>query len=591
MTVDAWITVSVVLGTVGLLVGTRFAPDIILVGALTVLMVSGVLTPEQALQGLSNPGLATVGVLYVVAAGLVDTGAIHMLGSRLLGTPRSLFSAHLRLMLPVTGLSAFLNNTPVVAMMVPFVEEWSRRCRLPVSQLMIPLSYAAIFGGVTTIIGTSTNLIVNGMFIDRTGSDGFGFFEIGMLGLPLALAGTGFVMLFARWVLPDRTAPLQEPERMREYTLEMLVEEGSPLIGRNLEEAGLRNLPDAFLAEIERGGTVLPAVSPRVRLQAGDRLLFVGVVESVVDLVRVRGLVPAPDQLFKLDAPRAERRFFEVVVSRSSPMVGQTIREGAFRTRYDAVVIAVARNGARVRGKVGDIQVRTGDTLLLESRPSFLTRQRNSRDFLLVSEVRNASLPRYERAWTAVAILAAMVLIAASGVVSMLEASLLAAAAMVITRCTSARGARSRVDWSVLTVIGASLGVGGAMSSSGAATSIATSWISMAGGNPWLALAAVYVVTSVFTEVITNNAAAVLVLPIALATSESLGVSPWPFVAVVMVAASASFATPIGYQTNLMVYGPGGYRFTDYLRLGTPLNVLLGVIAVLLAPFVWPFSP
>ena len=587
---DAWVTVAIVAGTVAMLVGTRFAPDVILVGALTLLMVSGVLTPESALLGLANPGLATVGALYVVAAGLVDTGAIHLLGSRLLGRPGSVASAQVRMMLPVTGLSAFLNNTPVVAMMVPFVEEWSRRCRIPVSRLMIPLSFAAIFGGLCTIIGTSTNLIVNGMLIDSTGSAGFGFFEIGALGAPLALAGTLYVIGTTRWLLPDRSSPLREPEQVREYTLEMLVETGSSLIGRNLEEAGLRNLPGAFLAEIERGGTVLPAVSPRVRLQAGDRLLFVGVVESVVELVRVRGLVPAPDQLFKLDAPRAERRFFEVVVSRSSPMVGRTIREGEFRTRYDAVVIAVARNGARVRGKVGDIEIRTGDTLLLESRPSFITRQRNSRDFLLVSEVRDASLPRYERAWTAIAVLAVMVAAAASGQLTMLEAALVAAGVMIVTRCTSAAGARNRVDWSVLIVIGASLGLGQAMATSGAADSIARWWIALAGDSPWLALLAVYAVTSAFTELITNNAAAVLVFPIAEATAQGLGVSLWPFVAVVMMAASASFATPIGYQTNLMVYGPGGYRFSDYFRIGGPLNVLIGALAVLLAPLIWPFS-
>ena len=590
MGIDAWITLAIVAGTVTMLMATRFAPDVILVAALTLLMVTGVLSPAEALSGLSNPGLATVGVLYVVAAGLVDTGGIHMLGARLLGQPKSTASAQLRLMLPVTGLSGFLNNTPVVAMMVPFVEEWGRRCQIPVSRLMIPLSYAAIFGGVCTIIGTSTNLIVNGMFIESNTHGGFGFFEIGLLGAPLAVAGTLFVIATGRWLLPDRRSPLREPEQVREYTLEMLVEEGSSLIGRNLEEAGLRNLPGAFLAEIERGGTVLPAVSPRVRLQGGDRLLFVGVVDSVVELVRVRGLVPAPDQLFKLDAPRAERRFFEVVVSRSSPMVGVTIREGQFRTRYDAVVIAVARNGSRVRGKVGDIEVRTGDTLLLESRPSFLTRQRNSRDFLLVSEVRDASLPRYDRAWTATAILVAMVLMATSGLLSMLEAALLAAGLMLITRCTSAAGARNRIDWSVLTVIGASLGLGVAMSKSGAAENIALWWIGMAGDNPWLALVAVYAITSVFTELITNNAAAVLIFPIAEATAQGLGVSLWPFVAVVMVAASASFATPIGYQTNLMVYGPGGYRFSDYLKIGGPLNVLLGVLGVLLAPLIWPFS-
>jgi di/tricarboxylate transporter len=255
------------------------------------------------------------------------------------------------------------------------------------------------------------------------------------------------------------------------------------------------------------------------------------------------------------------------------------------------VVIAVARNGTRVRGKLGDIEIRTGDTLLLESRPSFITRQRNSRDFLLVSEVRNATLPRYERAWTAIAILTAMVAAAATGLLSMLEAALLAAGLMLVTRCTSAGGARSRIDWSLLTIIGASLGLGEAMIRSGAAESIALSWVALAGENPWLALAAMYAITSLFTEVITNNAAAVLVFPIALATAQSLGVSPWPFMAVIMMAASASFATPIGYQTNMMVYGPGGYRFVDYLRIGAPLNVMLGIVTVLLTPYIWPFNP
>jgi len=589
LSLDAWIAVGVVVVTLGALVATRIAPDIVFVGALTLLMVTGVLSPGDALAGLSNPGLATVGVLYVVVSGLVDTGGIHALGARLLGQPKSVAGAQSRLMLPVMGLSAFLNNTPVVAMMVPFVEDWAKRCRIPVSKLMIPLSYAAIFGGVCTIIGTSTNLIVNGMLADKPDYDGFGFFEIGLVGLPLALIGFAFVLVTSRWLLPDRSSPLRQPERAREYTLEMLVEPDSPLIGRNLEEAGLRNLPHAFLAEIERGGTVLPAVSRQVRLQPDDRLLFVGVVESLVDLVRVRGLVPAPDQLFKLDAPRAERRFFEVVLSQSCPMVGRTIREGEFRTRYDAVVIAVARNGERVSGKLGDIRLRLGDTLLVESRPSFLRRQRNSSDFLLVSEVRDATVPRHDRAGVAIAILVGMVALATFEILSMLEAAMLAAGLMIATRCTDTAAARARIDWSVLTVIGASLGLGQALAVSGAAASIASAWVSLAGDSPWLALLAVYVICSVFTEVITNNAAAVLVFPIAEATAASLGVSLLPFVAVIMMAASASFATPIGYQTNLMVYGPGGYRFSDYTRIGLPLNVLLGVVAVALAPFIWPF--
>jgi di/tricarboxylate transporter len=586
---DAWLAVGVVLVTLLLLVGTRSAPDLILVGGLSILILAKVVSPAEALAGLGNPGLATVGALYVVVAGLVDTGAVHAIGARLLGRPKSVSAAQIRLMLPVTALSSLLNNTPVVAMLVPVVEDWSRRCRISVSKLMIPLSYAAILGGTCTLIGTTTNLVVHGLVLATTPLGPMGFFDIGAIGLPTAVIGTAFVILAGRWLLPERNPPLGRDEEAREYVLETLVEGSSPLVGKSVEEAGLRNLPGAFLAEIERADTVLPAVAPTEKLRGGDRLLFVGVVESMVDLLRLRGLVPAPDQLFKLTAPRPERRLIEVVVSDSCPVVGRTIRDGRFRSRYDAVVIAAARNGERLRGKVGDIELRPGDTLLLESRPSFVSQQRNSRDFLLVSEVQGAALPRHDRAWIAGGILTGMVAAAATGLLSMLEAALLAAGLMILTRCTTASSARANVDWSVLTVIGASLGIGHALQITGAADGIAGWWLGLAGGNPWLTLAVVYAVTSLFTELVTNNAAAVLMFPIAQASAASLQVSLWPFVAVIMMAASASFATPIGYQTNLMVYGPGGYRFADYIRIGLPLNVLLGAVAVLLAPTIWPF--
>jgi len=305
--------------------------------------------------------------------------------------------------------------------------------------------------------------------------------------------------------------------------------------------------------------------------------------------MRVRGLVPVPDQLDKLSVPRPERSLVEVVVSDSCPVVRRTIRAGRFRTLYDAVVIAVARDGQRLGGKVGDITLRVGDTLLLEARPTFVEQHRGSRDFLLVSELRGSAVPRHDRAWIAGIILGGMVGSAAFGLLSMLEAALVAAGLMLLTRCTTGSDARASIDWSVLVVIGAALGLGRAMDQSGAAPAIAEAWLGLAGDNPWVALAALYVLTNLFTEMITNNAAAVLAFPLAQATAAGLGVSLWPFVFVIMIAASASFATPIGYQTNLMVYGPGGYRFGDYARIGLPLTLLIGTISVLLAPLVWPF--
>jgi len=586
---EAWLTLAVLLATVAMLIWTRYAPEFILVSSLTVLILCGVLSPVEALGGLGNPGLVTVGVLYVVVAGLVDTGAVNALGSRLLGRPRSVILAQTRLMLPVTAISAFLNNTPVVAMMIPVVEDWSKRCGISVSKLMIPLSYASILGGACTLIGTSTNLIVHGMVLSSTDLGPMGFFEIGALGVPSALVGIVIILVAGQRLLPDRKPPLRLEDDAREYAIEMLVEGSSGLIGKTVEKAGLRHLPGAFLAEIERAGSLLPAVSSSEVLRAGDRLVFIGVVDSVVDILKLRGLIPAPEQLFKLDEPRADRRLVEVVVSDGSPVVGRTIRDSEFRSRYDAVVIAVARNGERLSGKVGDINLSPGDILLLETRLSFQRLNKNSRDFLMVSELTHAKLPRHDKAWTATGILVAMVVAVALGVLSMLEAALVAALLMIISGCTSVNSARSNINWNVLITIGAALGIGAAMSVSGAASGVAHAWISLAGQHPWLTLVAIYTITSVLTEVLTNNAAAVLIFPIAQAAAETMGVSLWPFVVCIMMAASASFATPIGYQTNLMVYGPGGYRFTDFARIGVALNVALGIVAVILAPLIWPF--
>lgn len=590
MPLDAWITVLVVALGLGCLVSNRFAPEIVLVGALSILLLSGVLDTAQALAGFSNPGLMTVAVLYVVVAGLVDTGAVQAFGARLLGRPRSIPNAQTRLMLPVMGLSAFLNNTPVVAMLVPVVEEWSRRYQLSVSKLMLPLSYAAILGGCCTLIGTSTNLIIHGLVLEETDLGRMGFFEIAAVGVPVALMGFCFILATQRWLLPERIPPLQYADSAREYTIEFIVSRGSPLVGKSIERAGLRHLPGVFLSGIWRNDNILVAVPPTELLQADDRLVFVGAVNSVVELVRQPGLTPAPENLFDIATPRSDRQLVEVVMSATCPLVGHTIRDTKFRTHYDAVVIAVAHNGERIEGRIGDIVLHAGDTLLLEARPTFVQQQQNNRDFLLVHPLQGDAVPRHDRAWLAGCVLLGMVVLATTGWLSMLEAALLAGGMMLITQCTTAVSARASIDWSLLVIIGASIGLGTALQVSGAAQAIASGGLQLVGEQPWLALLVIYALTSVLTEVITNNAAAVLMFPIAQSAAEALDVSLWPFIVVLMMAASASFATPIGYQTNLMVYGPGGYRFTDYLRIGIPLNIVLGIVTVTLSPLIWPFS-
>ncbi len=586
---EAWLTLGVIALCFGMLSFTRLAPDMVLVGGLTILLLSGVLTPHDALVGLSNEGMVTIGMLYVVAAGVRETGAINSLIPLLLGQPKSLYSAQGRLMTPVAVMSAFMNNTPVVAMLIPVVTEWAKKYQLAVSKLMIPLSYAAIAGGTCTLIGTSTNLVVNGLLVANTDHASLGMFEIAWIGVPVVILVMLFVILFSRWLLPERQSAIARLADSRSYIIEMMVEKGSPLAGKSINDAGLRNLPGMYLMEIDRDGSIMPAVSPYERLKENDRLIFTGVVESVVDLHKIRGLTPATDQVFKLDSPRTDRVLVEAVVSDSCPLVGKSIRSGRFRTMYNAAVIAVARNGEHINEKIGDIVLRPGDTLLLECHHSFADQEKNSKDFFLVSKIEDSTPPRHEKSAVALLILFGMVACVTFDILSMLEAAMLAAGLMIVTRCVSASGARRNVDWMVLIVIAASFGIGQAMQISGAADSVAKLLISFTAGNPFISLGMIFFITATFTAMITNNAAAVLMFPIALQTAQNLDVSYMPFLIAIMVAASASFATPIGYQTNLMVFGPGGYQFKDFLKIGIPLTILVGVITVLIAPLIWPF--
>jgi di/tricarboxylate transporter len=594
---EAWLTLLVVVGILIALVREWVPTDVLLLSALVLLVavkeISGsdrLPSISQAVAGMGNSGLITVGVLFVVVAGLVQTGAMELVAGPFIGRPQTVRTAQLRLLTPVATLSAFLNNTPVVAMFMPVVEDICKRSGITPSRLYMPMAFAATFGGVCTLVGTSTNLIVHGLMLEA-GFHGFKMFDLVWVGFPCGIAATAFLLLFSERLLPDRRPAITRQDDPRQYTVEMMVLPDGPLVGLSIEQAGLRHLPGLFLMEIERGGEVLAAVSSRQRLFAGDRLIFVGVLDSVVDLQKMRGLSRAEEPAFQLDAPPTLRQLIEAVVSDRCPLVGSSIREGQFRSVYNAAVVAVGRAGQRISGKIGDIVLRPGDTLLLEAHQEFVTRQRNSNHFFLVSGVENSQPVRRDRAWVAIVLLVAMVLSAAIGLLDILTAAFIAGGLMVALGCCSVGQARQSVDWSLLVVIAAALGVGRAIDASGLAQFVADELIGLAGGNPWLVLAAVYFVTMVFTELVTNNAAAVLVFPIAVASAKSLGVDMMPYMISIAIAASAGFATPFGYQTNLMVYGPGGYRFTDYLRLGVPLDFVFMIVTVALAPIVWPFHP
>ncbi|MFM8890400.1 MAG: SLC13 family permease, partial [Planctomycetia bacterium] len=388
-----------------------------------------------------------------------------------------------------------------------------------------PMNAAVVLGGLCTLIGTSTNVVVSGLVSAKTGRP-LAMFEITWLGVPLLLAGLVYLVVASRHLLKDRRPAVGRGDDPRQYSVEMVVEPGSPLIGRSIEEAGLRGLESLFLMEIDRGGHVIAAVGPTERLEEGDRLVFVGVVDSVVELQKIRGLRPATDQVFLLDDPRSERTLIEAVVSNTCPLIGRTIREGRFRSTYDAVVIAVARNGERLQMKMGDIVLEPGDTLLLEASPDFADHQRSNRDFYLVSAVSNSSAPRHDQAWIACTVLVAMVLAATLELVPMVAAALVAAGVVVATKCLSSDEGRGAIEWESLLLIAASFGLARAMEKTGLAETLAHSTIAAAGDRPHVVLAAIYLVTMLFTELMSNNAAAVLTFPIAWQTAADMGVNP-----------------------------------------------------------------
>lgn len=612
-----WISLSVT-AVVFLAMWRRGGPtDLLFLGGLVVVTVCGVIKPEDALAGFANPAVITVGALFVVAAGLRSTGVLDQVGQQLLGRARTAGAALVRLTFAVLGFSAFINNTPVVAMFVPVVLDWCRKRGLSPSRLLIPLSYMAIMGGTCTLIGTSTNIIVNGLLEERRVSAereglytadfrqqlrNMTLFEIGKVGLPCAVIGGLYLLLVGRRLLPNRTELIEQlDEQRREYLVEMLVQPECRLIGKTVEEAGLRHLRGLFLVEIDRESEMIAPVTPKDLIRAGDRLVFTGVVTTIVDLEKIPGLVPAGDMTYEIHPlERRLRHLSEAVLSRSSPLIGRTVRQANFRQRYNAAVVAVHRNGVRLRGKIGAIVLEAGDTLLLQTRTEFASRFRHSSDFYLVASVEGSQSRRHDRAWLAVVLVLALIFwlstscISDGGLLGGLGSPAIPAVAiaglMIVGRCLPVAEARSVIDLQVLVTIAAALGLGRALDESGAARSIAELLVGSVGDHPYLLLVVLYVLTVIFTELITNNAVAAILFPIGVATAATSGLSPRPFVIAVAMAASLSFLTPIGYQTNLMVMGPGGYQPRDYLRAGWPLALLVGVAALLLIPVWWPFE-
>ena len=588
---EAWFTIATTVMVLILLMLEKPA-DLVFMGAIVLLSLFGVLKPEEAFSGFISNSLLMVAALFVVTAGLKETGVVDFVGASVLGPAKTELGGLLLLAAFTVVTSAFLNNTPIVAMLIPVVISWCRKHHVAPSKLLIPLSFMTILGGCCSRIGTSTNLVVDGLMKQNNLAE-MTFFEIGYAGFPCAIIGGIYMLTIGRKLLPERKEFMEQlGDSRREYLVEMVVTPACRLIGQSIEGAGLRRLPGLFLIEIDRRGTVIAPVSPDTVLESNDRLVFTGVVGTIVDLKKIPGLEAATETTDSSAEEQRRRRLCEAVVSRSSPLIGQTVREAQFRSHYNAAIVAIHRNGARLTTKIGDVKLESGDTLLMQTGPNFVQAHRNNPDFYLVSDVEGSQPLRHERWWVALVIFAGLLVTMFFGRsdTAMLGA-FLAGGLMVLTRCMSASDARQTVEWPILIAIGASFGLGTALDKSGAALFLSGKLVALTQPfGPYATLAAIYFVTMILNELITNNGAAVLAFPFCLKAAELSHCDARPFVMAVALAASFAFASPVGYQTHMMVFGPGGYRFGDFVKVGVPLNILLWIACVIMIPMIWPFT-
>jgi di/tricarboxylate transporter len=569
--------------------------DVAILGGLVMLMLGGVVSVADATAGFASPAVLMLAGLFVVAKGVERTGAIRRFARGALGHPESVGGALFRMMVPVSVLSGIMNNTPIVAICIPIVRDWARRLKISPSYLFMPLSFAAILGGKLTLIGTAANIIVMEEWVDWTIDHGLNtpsplmqFLGLAAIGLPCLIAGILFIVIAAPTLIPARKEAVEEHVDARQYQVEFIIKKGSPVIGKSIESAGLRRLPGLFLSAIERGGVPLPAVDPDLTLMEDDRLAFVGLLESVLDLRSIRGLEPDDDQADKLEVTSSTRALAEAVVSANSPLVGKSVRQSNFRKRYNAVILAVHRQGQQINAKIGDIVLKTGDTLLLETHLNFRSDWRSSDHFFLVSDVPDAMPVRHNRAPIALTIMVVLIALLIWAPVDRVTAVWSCALAMVLTRCATGTEAREGLEWRVLLVIAGAIGIGNALVNTGLAAE-AGGYVATLGADwglvPMLFL--IFLIGAALSQFITNYAAAALLFPICMTSASAMGIDSTPVIFVLMMGVGCSFISPIGYQTNLMVYGPGGYRFLDYARLGIPLTILLAIVSAVLAPMVY----
>ena len=567
---------------------TKLRSDLVFLGAIAILFVTGVLNAKEAFSGFSSTSVVVIGVLFVVVSGLTHTGVLQWIVKNLLGQPNSYSKAVVRLMLPVAALSSFLSNTTVVALFVGIVKMWSKKLGISPSKLLIPLSYASGMGGVCTLIGTPPNLIISGLYADHTGQ-AMNVLATTIPGLFCLFVGV-LSIIAMRKLLPDRKAPESAFESTSDYTVEMLVPSYSPYIGKSVSAAGLCDVNGGRLIEIIHYDEVISPVPDNEIILGADRLIFAGQVDEILDLRQSHGLVNADHVVFAMDELDPNRQLRTAYVTFGSSLINKTIGESTLEKDNNMILVAVSRRGQRIEQAPRDVVFQAGDTLLLECPPANdiqTEKLASTLQFFDSSQVPNIG----KKTLISTTIMMAMVVLSALNVLPLLQSAFLAAMAMLIFRCCNPDQAMKDINWDILMVFAGSVVLGIAIQKTGIAERLAFGILDVCGSNPIVVMSAICLVGTFITEFISNTAAGAMFFPIMYQSAEQLGYEPYPFLIALMVSVSSSFATPIGSPTHMLVYGPGGYRFSDFMRIGLLMNFIILAANILIVNIIYPLTP
>lgn len=591
MTLEMMFVLILLLTMFAVLILEAARPDMVIFSVLVILMLSGILTVDEALSGFSNEGMLTVALLFIVAGVVQKSGLINQMMEKWLKNSRSPRGAMMRFFVPTSAFSAFLNNTPIVVALTPIIKKWCEDRGIAPSKFLIPLSYATILGGTITLMGTSTNLVIHGLLLDF-GLEGFSLFTLAAVGIPVTLIGLIYLFTIGYKLLPDNKGfSKRRKEEPKEYIAEMQVTESFGQLGKRVDQAGLRDLKGLYLIEIIRGNERISPVRSTTVIQSGDRLIFTGLISTIVDLQKMKGLELETGTNISLeDLKDGTTHLVDAVVSDQSSLLSKSIKQLRFRSRYDAGVIAVHRNNARIKSKIGDIILKPGDSLLLLTGTDFVEKYDRSNDFFVVSSLDTPPALKQSvmKGWFSIIMLFGMIGVVTFGWLSMFKAMALTVLVFLAAKIITPQEAKKYIHFNVLLLIASSFGIGTAMRKTGLAEWGADTLLDF--GRPLgllVILFLIYLLTNLFTEMLSNSTAAVMVLPVGIEMAHTLSVDPMGIAVLIAMAASASFVTPIGYQTNLIVYGPGGYRFIDYVKAGLPLSLIVMVTSVLIVYHIW----